>query len=320
MSTVSTRNTMRKCMGIDDKDLKSNDTVSVIVLTYGDYTHLEKTVESVLKQTASVVQIILSDDGSRVPFPLPIVQRLQQETNVDIILRQGKENVGTVMHMNETAALCFGKYIKFIASGDMFAEKDSLMALVAFADIQNALAVTSHEYVVSKDLKKIYYVFPGKRGKNTLSKVGTELFCGLAKKNFVSASGTLYQRRFFTEFGGFHETYRLLEDWPTWLWLSRSGKAIPLLDKVTCLHSIGGNSSSCGDAHGSEALHSDMKICYEIEILPYRQLLSAGTWKQICFDYDRLQNISDLVLWKRYFFKQTFIKMKHMIKKVVFSR
>lgn len=287
--------------------------VDVLILTYGNYGGLDRTIGSILAQRHPIRSIVLSDDGSNQPFPPQAIRRLE-ESPARVIVRNGTENMGTVAHANAVARLTDGDYLKFIAPGDAFSDCDALGALAAFAGQVDAPAVTSNCIVCSPDLGRKYYHFPGRRRGTWLRRSGWELFSVLAQENIVSAVGTLLRRDFFQALGGFDESYRLLEDWPAWLRLAREGYGLPYLPRVTALYAAGGVSSANGNAFCSPLLREDMLLCFEKEILPYMDALSPSAKRTVSYSYERLKGASSKMLAKQYFLMAVKETVKREIK------
>ncbi len=294
-------------MGTDNRAVFPG--VAVIVLTYGKFDTLERTLSSVAEQTCSVGKVIVSDDGSGESFPTELKKRFSSMT-----FRENPHNMGTAAHMNAAAAGVESKYIKFLSAGDAFSDPEALESLVEFAEETDAPAVTSQAAVCGADLKRKLYTFPGRRGRY-LKETGKVLFRRLAVSNIVSAPGTLFHRAFFTEFGGFDESYRLLEDWPAWLRLARAGRGLPFLDRVTCLYGVGGISSEALDAYGAPRLRKDMVLCYEKEILPYLDELNAEEVRQVRFGYDQVRGLPPRELGKKYGWLAHRAALKRSVKK-----
>ena len=268
--------------------------VTVIVLAYGNFGALEKTLRSVAEQTCAIDEIIVSDDASGEKFPAVL-----RESFPGVRFQVNEKNVGTVAHMNTVAKEVQSEYIKFLSGGDAFSDPQALEALVEFAKEEKAPVVTSQAVVCTEKLARQLYPFPGRRAKR-LKSSSTEQFRVLSISNLISAPGTLFHRSFFMRLGGFDESYRLLEDWPAWLRLTREGYAIPLLDRVTCLYAAGGISSKELDAYHAPRLREDMLLCYKKEILPYLNAFSSKEVRRVRYGYDLAQGVPHEELIKRY--------------------
>lgn len=297
---------MSGCMGTD-KDIA----VSVIVLTYGDYSGLVPTLESILMQECSVQELLVSDDGSGKVFPSALVERYGGR----VTFLQNAVNVGTVAHINAAVKRTSGEYIKIIASGDALYAPDSLVKLLRCAVGHHSIVTTSQAIVCNDGLQRRLYTFPCAAALRRLCVNAEAQFALLAGGNCVSAVGTLFHRDFFDKYGGFSEDYRLLEDWPAWLRETREGRCIGVLSEVTGLYAAGGVSSKEMDAYGSAALRQDMLWCYEREILPYRERLSPQTRRIVCYRYALLKDTPSVVLWRRWPLQQTKVLLKRTIKK-----
>lgn len=275
---------MSGCMGTG-----KSPSVSVAVLTYGEYSGLASTLKSIVAQDYPVAEIIVSDDGSGREFPSEVVDSY----NGIVAFQQSAANVGTVAHMNSLASRLQGTYLKFIATGDALNSQDALTRLVRWAEKECTVVTTSQAMVCNRTLEKKLYPFPRKKQLMRLGATAPEQFACLSAENCISAVGTIFHRDFFTRFGGFSEEYRLLEDWPAWLREAREGRRIGILPEITCLYAAGGVSSQNADAFASEKLRQDMLRCYEREILPYEERLPQSVLKKVRYRYALLQGMPE---------------------------
>ena len=292
---------MNGCMGTGDQS------VSVIILTYGNYSGLKRTVQSVIEQDCQISSIVVSDDGSDKPFPQELVRTYANR----VAFYRNEQNLGTVKHMNKRAAEAKTKYIKFLGCGDAFSDRSSLSKLLRFAIESHAVITASQVIVCSSDLSKRRYLFPNRMRAKCLLGTAEEQFTALAVENLIGAAGMLFQRSFFDAMGGFSEDYKFLEDWPTWIRYTRDGNKIAFLNEVTALYAAGGISSRSSDAYASLELRADMLQCFRKEILPNIDRISSRRAREsICYHYDLLMEKPEAFLWRCYFSQQ----MKRMIK------
>lgn len=295
--------------------------VSLIILTYRNTDQIEDTLQTILSQDYPSKEIIISDDASETFLNTVEQEQIQlqcNERNIPITFVRNQINLGTVGHSNAVAAKCNGEYIKFLPPGDGFSDEKALSRLVAFALKHDTKIITSPSYVCKGSFQNICYEYPSRRNCNSLINNDPEkLFQKIAAKNFISAIGTIYRRDFFED-GGYDCSYRYLDDWPTWLREYRAGRRIPCMNHPTVYYSIGGISSSGGNAFDSNLLRNDLKICYEKEILPYKNRISLFYRWMIRYYYhllSRKKTIGFYILYSPFCLLDW---MKKKIKKNVF--
>lgn len=288
--------------------------VSVLVLTYQDFSGLFKTLETILEQEYPLIEVIISDDCSD-RFPDEEIAEWVKGAarDISIKIRKNPNNLGIVAHSNCAVKECAGQYIKFLPSGDGFCTKDSLTKLISVAEKTDSLMVISPTLVCGQDFTKIYYQYPSKNDVNKLQTTPPkQLFSDIARRNMISAVGTLYKASFFRKpLKGFDECYRNLDDWPTWLATYREGVKIPCLSDPTVYYSLGGMSSKHGTAFDSPLLHDDLLLCIQKEILPYMDMLSTGT--RYVSEY-RLAMLRGCKLPIKYFPMSFFVRLKKTVK------
>ena len=89
--------------------------VSVILPVYNSAAYLERTINSVLEQTYSQLELIIIDDGST-DQSLDIVQQYLKEANVKVLTQK---NAGAAIARNTGLEQASGDYIQFIDAGDV---------------------------------------------------------------------------------------------------------------------------------------------------------------------------------------------------------
>ena len=293
--------------------------VSVVILTYQNFKGLWRTLETVDRQNYSNLEVLISDDGSSC-FPRKELDQWKQEhPGLEVKLRQGVVNFGTVRHANLAATFCSGEYIKFLPPGDGFRSEKALEALVKQAQITCARITTSPSLVYVNNYQNVKYAFPSQHRTRILKRLtAEELFPVLARANIISAVGTLFHRDFF-EAGGFDESFRYLDDWPTWLSVLRRGERIEVLEMPTVYYGLDGMSNRDGTAFSSALLREDLIHCYEQEILPYQSRLSPLTRWFIGYRYGELTGRKSGIGEVRYFPIRIYCHIKKAIKHILTS-
>lgn len=294
---------MNECMEIDKQAA-----VSVIVLTYGNFERLSATLDSICIQHQAIDKIIVSDDGSNCEF-----SELWMKKYPQVVFRKNSHNVGTVQHMNITAGLLNSKYIKYLGAGDEFWDQNSLRDMVKFAEKSDSI-VCIFQSKVYTPFGEARYCFPGIKGLK-LHTTPHKAFRVLAIKNIVSAVATIFRCDFFTDQNGFDTSYRYLEDWPTWLRLSRENYSLSFKNQIVCKYFLSGVSAQNLDAYHSRILRDDMICCYEKEILPYLHMFSLIQRRKIQFSYDMLCGYPEEKLRQEYGFFYFATVLKREIKR-----
>ena len=294
--------------------------VSVVILTYQRFDRLRKTLETVAQQNYRNLEVLISDDGSD-SFPQSELEQWQQEYHwIRVTLRRNIANIGTVRHANKAAACCSGEYIKFLPPGDGFQSKDALKTMVVRAQATRAQILTSPARVYVDKYQNVKYEFPSRYRIRTLRRLPPErLFSVLARTNIISAVGTIFHRSFF-EMGGFDETYRYLDDWPTWLSALRGGTRIEVLERPTVYYGLDGVSNRAGTAFDSELLREDLIRCYEQEIFPYQSRLSPITRWVAGYRYEELIGKKTVASTLGYLPIMLYFKLKGQIKRLVTTK
>lgn len=272
-------------------------------------------------QTYPAIELIISDDGSD-KFDLEkitkFVQTNKRENIVNLIIRRNEKNLGIPAHDNLTASIAKGKFIKFIADGDVFCDEDSLKHLYQFACQHSEWIVTSPSIVSNKDLTVAFYQHPSARRVDILNfQPLDKLYTTLATNNIISAVGCMFRKEFFVA-QGFDEAYHYLEDWPCWLATIRNGHRIPCFNRPIERYALSGVSSAYASAFESPRLKQDLILCYEKEIMPNISNLTWFARYFVQYRYSKIKNKLSTANKLKFFPLAVYCKGKACIKKQLF--
>jgi glycosyltransferase involved in cell wall biosynthesis len=132
---------------IKEENSKEKPKVSIITITYNSERHLEKTIQSILKQTYNNIEYIIVDGGSK-DKTLEIIK--QYESSIDKWISEKDEGVADAM--NKGAKLASGDYIIHLHSDDIFAIDQSVDILIDTVLKKKNLWVTGfYKYINSKN-------------------------------------------------------------------------------------------------------------------------------------------------------------------------
>lgn len=163
--------------------------VSICIPTYNQVKHLKQTIDSVLNQTFTDYEIIITDDSSS-----NIVYDLIQEYKTERKIKYYKNEVplGSPENWNEAIRLSKGKYIKIVHHDDYFTFSDSLQEFVDLMDNSpNAVLGFSSSVVNLINKNKLWIHSPT---SEDLANLKSNPYC-LFFKNFIGApSATIFKK------------------------------------------------------------------------------------------------------------------------------
>ena len=114
--------------------VQAEPTVSVVIPAYNAEKTLRRTLECVLNQTLSALQVILVDDGSTDSTAAIARNMAEKDPRLTVI---SQENLGISSTRNAGLLLCKGKYIRFVDADDTL-PADSMEKMVRRAEQDGA--------------------------------------------------------------------------------------------------------------------------------------------------------------------------------------
>ena len=202
-----------------------NEVFSVIVLLYNNIEFIEGCLDSILNQDYPAIEIIVVDDGSSVFDKTGIetyIREHQRENIRNFIVYQNECNFGTVKSANGAIKKASGKYIKLLAGDDALFDCETLSHAAAALQVCPCGIITGNVMKCDKDMNPTGPYFKSLvPALNILPPI--DVFRRLCIHNDIVAGGVFFDADFFKRYGLFDESYRLLEDWPTWMRATQKG-------------------------------------------------------------------------------------------------
>ena len=261
--------------------MKAEQVVSIIVLCFNNFQYLFEAIDSILCQTYSRIQLVISDDASK-SFNEKKIRRYllkhKRENIVDFVINQNKENLGTVAHLKYARSFCRGELLTSIAADDAYATPDAIKMLVDEYNSYDGEVpfITSLAVMSDEKLQKRCGVFTSQDDIQLINSGDTrKLFEELSYRCIMSASGTLVHKSLYDLLGSFDD-YSFVEDWSMHLRLARMGVKMKCLEQITYLHRDGGVSHGNKRAKNTVFLryYRDLLTLYEKEVEPYLDIMS----------------------------------------------
>lgn len=194
-------------------------TISVITLTYKNYSKLYETIKSVLEQDYPNIEYIISDDGSG-DFPYDEVQDYLEKNkrdNVSYKIIVNEINTGTVKNFNNAIISSSGEYIFPLSCNDIFISKDVVSKIErVFSKTSCKMVITSRvKYVDNKPVNVIPHVGDRENIKKLDDKYKKYRALMLTEHyGMFIGCNVYYDRKTLEKYNLFDEKYRLLEDLP----------------------------------------------------------------------------------------------------------
>ncbi len=186
--------------------MKTNPLVSVIIPTFNRSHLLEKTINSVLKQTFRDFEIIIIDDGST-----DNTQILLNKYSL-VKLTVLSENKGVSYARNRGIELAKGNYISFLDSDDLWETKKLEVQTEWLEKHPEVAACQTDEVWIRNGVR----VNPGEKHK----KYSGDIFFQSLPLCIVSPSSVMIRTNILRQNGGFDTKLPACEDYDLWLRMS----------------------------------------------------------------------------------------------------
>ena len=196
--------------------MDENKLVSVIMSVYNDANRVKKSIESILNQSYSNIELLIMDDGST-DNTFEICKNYQNENNVKIF--KNNKNIGLTKSLNILIKESSGYYIARQDSDDT-SEIVRIEKQIDFMSHQNLLVSTTRAYVFNEITENIRPRYSHLIPNRLIIKL---------KNPFVH--GTLMiKKSLFEKIGGYNEDYYYSQDFKLFSDLINSKIDIPILN------------------------------------------------------------------------------------------
>lgn len=247
--------------------------VSILLAAYNSEKNLPETFRSILEQSYPNIQLILCDDGT-VGFDCSSIEELAQEQDrcVELRIIHQEENVGTVRNLNAGLREADGEWIMLMAADDLFTSPQAVERLMEQVLESGSKWAIARTRLCDEQLRPQGWSLP-------LPEIDIKIASGDAGAVYLAlclgcclpAAGSVYQAELLRYMGGFDETYRLTEDWPLFLKLTRQGILPAVSKEELVLHRFGGVSRK--NAGKNYPYQHDLITVLRQEVAPHTSLL-----------------------------------------------
>ena len=198
--------------------LPAQPLVSVVIATYNGERHIAQTLQSVLGQSHSRVEIIVVDDGST-DGTVEAVNALQ--ATLRVIQRH---NGGVSSARNAGAAVAQGELICFLDQDDIWHPEHlagQLRTLAAWPDAGGVFSPCLHWHPGAQGYEPPDALWPESFSDDIEPEFSGWIYHQFLVDCWALTSATTLRKSVLLEHGAFNEALPYSEDWELWLRLSR---------------------------------------------------------------------------------------------------
>lgn len=207
---------------------KMDELFTVVILSYKNSQYLEGCLNSILRQAYPNIEIIIADDCSR-EFDADKFKTFCEKNSRDniknVCIIQNETNLGTVKNVNKAIRYSNGAFFKLIGADDELADANSLVEAAKYLKSSLHGIITSDVIKCDSEMKTLG-MYSNRLQKYLNEMTAKECFVRLCIHNDIVAGGVFFTKNFIDTYGYFDERYKLLEDWPMWLRVTRAGAKI----------------------------------------------------------------------------------------------
>lgn len=219
-----------------------NSLVSIVVVTYNSSLFVVETLESTLKQTWREIELIITDDCSNDDTVKICREWLKNNKKrfVHSVIITSKCNTGVSANANRGLYAAKGYWINFLAGDDTLKPRcieDNMLWLASHPEVK-VLFSYLEVYQNSFEPQNLIGKSPGDpynpKSIMARNRSAESQYKMLLVSDRIHYTPSAYLNRdTLISVGGFDERFKLLEDYPLWLNLTKKGHKLSFMDSVT---------------------------------------------------------------------------------------
>ncbi len=216
--------------------------VTVIVVSYNSSQFIIETLESISKQTWKELELIITDDCSK-DDTVEICRNWLDKNKERFICGKiitSEINTGVSANANRGLKAAEGEWIKLLGADDTL-KQDCIEDNMRFVGTNSDVKVLFSQVEIYKNTFKpenliettpaVPYNPNGILGADMSAASQYKMLLVSDRIHFTP--GAFHHRKTILSVGGFDERFKLLEDYPLWLNLTRNGHKLYFMDKIT---------------------------------------------------------------------------------------
>lgn len=216
--------------------------VSIIIATYNSSYFVIETLESVSKQSWKELELIITDDCSE-DNTVEVCNNWLKENKYrfqSTIILSSNKNTGVSANANRGLYAAKGDWIKLLGADDALKQdcvKDNMSWICSNPEVEvlfSRIEVYRETFAPDNLIEITPDNLDNSKGIMAYSRDAESQYKMLLLSDRIHFSPSVFLRReTLLSVGGFDEDYKLLEDYPLWLNLTKNGHKLYFMNKVT---------------------------------------------------------------------------------------
>jgi glycosyltransferase involved in cell wall biosynthesis len=234
--------------------------ISVITISYNNYTGLSKTIESVLALKDNDIEYIVIDGGSN-DGTIELLNSYRDK--IDVIISE--KDYGISDAFNKGVKFSKGKWLFFLNSGDTFSSNIILLNLKS-------------DLIRNQDKYLCFYKVELSNGESTMpnnrliEKKGIEYIINRAE---IPHQGAFISNKLFVKYGMFNTALKVRMDYDFFLRVRSESNKFVFIDDIVAIYEIGGISNQVEyiDRFLIEGVVSKMQNKVKLSVIDFYYIL-----------------------------------------------
>lgn len=219
--------------------------ISIVVLSFNNFGYYKHSIGSILDQDYNDIEIIISDDASHYfdkNIILNFISKYNNGNIKNVYINKNEENLGVVKNYNKALEKANGDIIFYLPMDDVLYKNNTIQNIRNyFNENPDIYIATGYRLVCDKYLKTSLKLLPRPCEVQKIRISSPyELYEILCLGSFIAGSCTPFKKKLIKERGYLDESYTMLEDYPRYLNLLRTGYRFGFIDNILIKYRLGG--------------------------------------------------------------------------------
>jgi len=284
--------------------MKTCPLVSVVVATYNSEKTVIQTLDSIMRQSYSNIELIITDDCSKDKTVSLCNEWIERSLNrfTKAVVVTSDFNTGVPSNFNRGISVSSGEWIKTIAGDDIIEDQaiEKYLDYISHNSAIKVLFARSQTFMEGSDGKKIFSeIFPHNDQLDFYNKNAEEQSLYLIQYNNVPATTSFIKRDLLLSYP-FDEDYKYMEDYPYWVKITRLGYKLYFLDDIAVYY-----------RKGAESLTSSRKRLYNTRFMECSRLFYMKERRELLYKVNYPLFVDRERYYYVYDFARLFLKNKN---------